>query len=330
MTEEKEEKKITVKLPKVNIWMVFALILIAAIGFLFYTKSITGRFIGLSAEDAVDKAIKWISNYFQANGQNVSIKLINITEESGLYKFSVEIFLTNENFTGTYYVTKDGKLFIPNPIDISQNIFGSRTEFDAPDTEKPEVNLFVMAFCPYGMQAENYMKPVVDLFGEKINITIRFIASVQGTTVDSVRSLHGINEAKEDLRQICIQKYYNRSVFWNYLMEINSICSSNYNNDTALENCWKASAQKFGIDTNLIETCAYGSEGIDLLKIDEQLVEQYGVTGSPTLIINGAVYNGARNSESFKQAICSGFITPPAECNQTLSSPSSSISGTCG
>jgi len=59
------------------------------------------------------------------------------------------------------------------------------------------------------------------------------------------------------------------------------------------------------------------------------LAEQYGVTGSPTLIINGVEYSGSRSSEAYKQAICDAFTTAPSECSQTLSETSSTATGGC-
>lgn len=41
--------------------------------------------------------------------------------------------------------------------------------------------------------------------------------------------------------------------------------------------------------------------------------------GSPTLILNGVEVSSARTPEAVKQLICSGFVSPPAECSQTLS-----------
>lgn len=202
-----------------------------------------------------------------------------------------------------------------------------KTMFDAPDKEKPEVNLFVMSFCPYGIQAENYMKPAVDLLGEKIDIKIRFIANIQN---DNVVSLHGANEAMEDRRQLCIMKYYDQKTYWNYLIEIDNNCSSVYSDANALETCWKNAANKFNIDTAKIDACSKGSESIDMLKADEQLAQKYGVSGSPTLIINGEQYSGDRGSEAFKQAICSGFSSKPSECSQTLSESSTSTPTSCG
>ena len=49
------------------------------------------------------------------------------------------------------------------------------------------------------------------------------------------------------------------------------------------------------------------------------LNDQYGVQGSPTLVINGAVVDVSRSPEAIKQAVCAGFTSPPKECEQTLS-----------
>lgn len=65
--------------------------------------------------------------------------------------------------------------------------------FEPEKTDKPVAQLYVMSFCPYGIQAETTMKPVVDLLGSKVSIEPHFIVSVKD---DTVTSLHGYNEAK--------------------------------------------------------------------------------------------------------------------------------------
>ena len=186
-----------------------------------------------------------------------------------------------------------------------------------------------MSFCPYGIQAENAMKPVVDLLGSKADIQVRFIANVGGTTPDTVQSLHGAPEAQEDFRQACIMKYYDQKTFWKYLMTINANCSSKYRDATAYETCWKDAAKAAGIDTSKIDTCSKGAEGVSLLKADADLSSSKGVSGSPTLLINGVRYSGARTSDAFKEGICNAFNTKPSECSQQLSTTGTAASGGC-
>ncbi|MDD2225004.1 MAG: hypothetical protein PHP97_02480 [Candidatus Shapirobacteria bacterium] len=47
--------------------------------------------------------------------------------------------------------------------------------FDADDTEKPELDFYVMSFCPYGNQMETTLRPVFDLLGDKVTIKPRYI-----------------------------------------------------------------------------------------------------------------------------------------------------------
>ncbi|HMA04952.1 MAG TPA: thioredoxin domain-containing protein, partial [Methanomicrobiales archaeon] len=79
-----------------------------------------------------------------------------------------------------------------------------------------------------------------------------------------------------------------------------------------------------------IESCATGSEGLSLLKSDVAITDANKVTGSPTLIINGQRYSGARTPDAFKQGICSHFTTSPAECSVNLSAQAAAASGSCG
>jgi len=256
--------------------------------------------------------------------------LVSVEEEAGMYKVTTSY--KGQNIP--VYVSKDGKyMFVSQPLDMTQNLpqpeQQSTGNFDAPDKDVPEVELYVMSFCPFGVQAENTMKPVFDLLKNKANFKIRFIANVNGDDYKSVDSLHGSTEAMEDLRQICIMKYYDKDKYWNYLIEFDAKCYPSSRDEKALDSCWREVAKKFSIDDRKIDECSKSKEALDLLKIDEQLTEKYGVRGSPTLIINGATYNGARTPEAFKQAVCSGFKNIPVECNKTLGENSTSVSGSC-
>jgi predicted DsbA family dithiol-disulfide isomerase len=194
-------------------------------------------------------------------------------------------------------------------------------------SSRPSTELFVMSFCPYGVQAENAMGPVVDLLGTKSDIKVRFIATVNGDTVDAVKSLHGLAEAKEDLRQLCIMKMY-PDIYWDYLNLMNTRCYPGWQNATLLASCQTNVTTSLGISN--IETCATGSEGLALLRADEAITQNLKVTGSPTLIMNGQKYVGQRTAEAYKQAICARFETPPAECNVNLSAQAiTASSGSC-
>ncbi len=311
-----------------NIWM-FTTVL-AAIAFLavltLYALSPAPAPQGtvVPVQECGNRMVQYINENLVSAG--TSATLVSAVESNGLY----EVTTRYQDRDIAVYASRDCMLLFPQYVDITEPV-ETPTPTPTPTiikTEIPTVDLYVMAFCPYGVQAENAMKPVVDLLGGTAEITVRFISSVQGDTISSVQSLHGIEEAKEDARQVCIMEQYPQN-YWAYLMKINSNCYPLYRNSTEMEACWKDAATKLGMDTGTIETCAYGAQGLGLLAADESLTDQYGVTGSPTLIINGARYQGARTSDGFKQAICNAFVTAPVECSVGLSTNTTAASGQC-
>ncbi len=322
---EKSEKKVAVK--KTNLVIISVAIVALVIG--FAAGMVFNPGLGGSVEKtaAGQRVVDYINNNLVQPGTSVS--LVSVEDSNGLYKVTTSYQGTNI----PVYVDKSGKImFVSTPMMLNETIEQTPAETqptETPKTDKPAVELFVMAFCPYGVQAEQIMKPVVDLLGSKADIKVRFIASISGNTSDSVDSLHGPTEAMEDLRQVCINKYY-PSKYWSYLDKIDANCYSVARDAAALDTCWKAAATNLSMDVAKIDTCSKNSEGLDLLKADEAITSGYGVTGSPTLIINGVTYSGSRTSEAFKAAICSAFNTPPAECGTTVNSTAAAAQGGCG
>ncbi len=311
-------------------------ILFFAVGFLIPkgTASTTGMAIGpvMTSQDAGTKAVEYINSYLLQPGY--SAKLVSANETNGIYSISINITSSQGSTIYPSYVTKDGKLLFVSSVDLSvtpktdTNSAAQETQ-TVPKTDKPKVELFVMSFCPYGVQAEQAMAPVVDLLGSNADIKIRFIASAEGDDINSIQSLHGIVEGKEDARQLCVMNNYNASVYWNYLSAIDSDCYPLYRNETAYDACWKKAASDAGIDAAKIDSCT-SSEGVSLIKVEEAAAGSYGVSGSPTLLINGVKVSVARTPEGYKAAICDAFNQPPSECNETLSATGSTASGNCG
>jgi glutaredoxin len=321
-TEDKKKEGVTIKVPKMNVWMITTIVLaIVLVVVLVKGQGITGQFVtpaAMSAQDAANKAIKYINDYL-LQGQGTAT-LVSVKEENGLYNAKLNI-AGKEYDT---YMTTDGKLLFPSVVDMSQTPTTPTTQepekFEPKKTDKPVAQLYVMSFCPYGIQAENAMKPVVDLLGSKASIEPHFIVSVSGSTVNS---LHGEYEANEDMRQACIWKNYGQATFWAYVDYLNKNC-----NKGNLDTCWKDAAKNAKVDVAKIESC-FKTEGLTLMKAEDALSKQNGVSGSPTLIINGATYNGGRTAEAYKQAICSAFNTQPSECSKALSESSATASGNC-
>jgi len=309
--------------------MMAGVIIIAVIASVVATLLVTsnpGVSAAVSPQDCANTVILYVNtNLVQANS---TATLVSAAEKSGVYQITLQYQARNISL----YATKDCSLLFPSSYNLEGSTGVTPTPTVTPEPVKsarPTVDLYVMAFCPYGTQAESAMDPVVGLLGTKASITVRYIASVQGTTIDSISSLHGPTEAKEDLRQLCIAKYY-PSQLWPYLMDYNPNCIPMRQNATSLDACVADATRKLGIDNQEIESCAIGGEGLALLQADEDFTTKNQVTGSPTLIINGQRYTGARTPEAYRQAICTHFDTPPAECSVNLSSQAATPSGSCG
>ena len=286
----------------------------------------TGQGTIVPPADCGVKAIAYINNNLVAQG--TTMELASITESRGLYELKGRY----QSQDLVLYTSKDCTLLFTNTLNMSTGSGVQQTPQAtmAPvKTARPSVDLYVMSFCPYGTQAETVMSPVVDLLKSRADIRIRYITSVSGTTADSVDSLHGMPEAKEDLQQVCINKYYPEK-FWPYLNAFNDACYPSWQNAAVLESCRKNTTATLGIDRAKITACAEGAEGIALLRADEAASTKDSATASPMLFINGVKYSGARTPEAFKQAICNSFETAPAECSTVLSSTSTSASGGCG
>ena len=303
-------------------------IVVILIVFLVIMVLPSGNTITVPIRPCAEKVIGYANENLVQPGTSVTFR--SVSENRGMY----EIHGTYQSQDVTLYTTKDCTMIFTNGINMSASGDTSpQKPTPAPTpvkTARPTVDLYVMAFCPYGTQAESAMRPVVSLLGTKADINLRYITTVRGSTVDSVQSLHGLSEAQEDLRQICIQKKYPQK-FWDYIDTFNARCYPVSQNLTSLNTCWRNTSAGLGIDTSAIETCATGSDGLGMLKADESIANQHGATASPTLIINGVKYSGARTPEAYKQAICNSFDTAPAECGTILPSTQSAPSaGGCG
>ena len=47
---------------------------------------------------------------------------------------------------------------------------------------------------------------------------------------------------------------------------------------------------------------------------DSALSQEYGVSGSPTLVVNGVIASSGRDSQRYLNAVCGSFNTPPEVC----------------
>ena len=153
---------------------------------------------------------------------------------------------------------------------------------------KPEVELFVMSFCPYGVQAEQELLPFFEKYRDTIDFKLRFIIGKEEESAEDANgdirftSLHGEPELIENKRQMVIAELYPDKLF-DYLL-----CRSDH-----LEEAWVNCAQEVELDVGRI------AEAVEAEKITRQLLEEVqrtkelSVRGSPTLVIDGRIIDGS-------------------------------------
>lgn len=276
------------------------------------------------------------TNYIQTNlvGSTTTVRLIDVTEESGLYRLSLNIRAADKPEETLYvFMSKDGKYLFPSTFMITQYIpLPTSTIPPAPlsssanacnsltKTESPFLEAFVVSYCPYGQQMQNVLANIVsNLPTIGTHIKVRYLGAVSNGTV---QSMHGPNEAIENLRQICIREEQ-PDRYWNYM--------SCFLNSTSSVSCQNST----GIDTTTLSACmVMPDRGPSYAANDFRLAYSYGATASPTLILNGATVRefnfGGRNPEAVKSMICCSYTNRPEACDTPLASFSAAATGTCG
>jgi len=311
--------KIEIKVPNnkyqlLSIVLATALLVVAGM----YLGTVTGKFTSVTQTNPnriAQKTIDFI-NQNLLNGQTA--KLVKVEDTPyGLYKIELEI----NGRTYTSYVTKDGKILFPSGIEMVARE-NTQTQTQTPEIPKrdvPDVKLFVMSYCPFGLQAEKALLPVMKLLGNKANITIHFVYYV----------MHGKKELDENLRQYCIEKTQ-KDKYYDYLYCF--VQSGDYEkclnkagiDRELLKSCIEQTDAQYHIYENYNDQSKWYSERFPRWDPELELNQKYGVRGSPTIVINDRVVLLQRSPEAFKEAICSAFTNPPDECNQKLSTQTAS------
>lgn len=309
--ENPENTKMKIKTTKKH-WQIFTIVL----AILFITSIITSGFHFGVSKNTIKNTIEELSG----------ATVLSVEKEKGVYKANLEDEQGNK---GIIYITKDGKLLFQGAIDVEKlreyinsmkDVTGSavqETKMTCEDIIKqeiPELNAFVVSYCPFGTQMQGILVEVAELFND--NIKVRYLGSI----VDGkITSMHGEIEATENLRQICIREEQSDK-YWNYVR----CFIDKKDSDVCLTD----------IDKEKLEECMDDvTRGIEYAKEDFELQDKYAITGSPTLILNGIKVSefdfGGRNPEAVKTLLCCGFKEQPESCSESLATTAIGTQGQC-
>jgi len=306
-SEEKVKKEESV-LSRKNIYLfaIIALLLLGGFAFSYQKKAVVKK--EATIKENTEKFIK--ENLIQPGAD---FKITEFIKEGDLYKLTAS--LGSQNITS--YVSADGKKFFPSVIDLIPAPAADASQAQAPEApkeipknDKPSVDLYVMAFCPFGNKAEDTLKPVYNLLKNKVNFNFHYIVTTSGS---EVQSLHGAKEVAQDEREACVLKTDGKDKWMGFVTYVNEKCGSD-------GSCWETGAKSLGINTAKVNACV-SSQGLALMQQNEKDSNAANASGSPTMTINGvstsAVYQYG-NAEAYKQAVCAGFTNQPAECQTQL------------
>ena len=280
-THHRSRKSLTETLRK-NPWILSTIILGIFAVLLVAGSGVTGNSI---SEDAAAKIIL----DFAEEQTGETIELDSVTETSGVYEVSI-IF---QGESVPLYLTKDGKSLIQGltPLEsLSAPVEQAQAELVKSD--KPKVELFVMTHCPYGTQAEKGYLPAILELGDSIDASIKFVHYF----------LHEGpgHEPDETPIQVCIRE--EQSDKYNAYLKC-------FLEDGDSARC----VDEVSVDQDDLDDCiADNAEGY--YATDSALSEGYGVRGSPTLVVNGAMVESGRSADAYLKTICGAFNDAPEIC----------------
>ncbi|MDD3178517.1 MAG: hypothetical protein PHR26_03280 [Candidatus ainarchaeum sp.] len=330
------ENKYKINKKELLVWQIFAAIcLVLFIGSMVIVLNNNSKVVDnkekspmtgeiILAQDDMQKIADLTIEFLKVNFNITDLTLNNVSEEKGLLKMDLDI--SGQKLS--IYTSQDGELLFLSEEPINKTEFLEELEAQKEQekaqaqsiekVEKPKTELFIWSYCPYGVTA---LSP----FGE--------VVSVLGETVDAKVYLyyagHGDYEAQQNKIQACIQDLGYSDKYWDFAVGFSNNIYSKCSGDISCDKEESiALMNSLGIDSVKVLECVE-AKGDELVKTHADKAKEYGVTGSPSLFVNGVKVNVARNAQAFKTVICSGYSTQPEACSQVLDSQGASATGNC-
>ncbi len=303
-------------------WKVIIIALIIASFILSYSGGLKSFNLFEPKDVKVSKAVDFINKNLL---QDATATAEEITEESGVYKFTLKI---GEEGYDTY-LTKDGRILFPQGINIAaiQEEIGTsgkgvqkKTCEELAKKETPILEAFVVSQCPFGLQMQRVLNEIVKNIPQLAPyIKVEYMGEV---VEDKISSMHdntpGGAEATENLRQICLREEQTDK-YWSYI--------DCYLKEGKTDECLVSSK----VDVSKLTSCMNDvSKGIAYAQKDFEREEKFKVEGSPALILNEEEVSefdfGGRTAEAVKTVLCCGFENQPDFCQTKLTTEQAATS----
>lgn len=257
----------------------------------------------------------------QLAGPGTVVNGVNkLKAESGLYSFELDLTLSGQKQTFTSYITKDGKIFFVSGTKTGElkgtasQETGEAATLTCKDVKKsdtPKVTAFVVANCPYGLQMQRVMnKAITEQPALAASFDVRYIGAIEN---GKITSMHGDEEAQENLRQICIREEQ-KTLYWPYVS-----CYMKAAGQSA--SCLAST----GVNVGNVNACmADAKRGNAYAQKDFDLAGKFTINSSPTLLVNDSQIVsefdfGGRTADALKQVSCCASNKEASYCQTALS-----------
>ena len=298
---------------KINIWQILTIVLFAIV---LIQAFLSFRHVSLPSKEIGEKVISYINQNLVAAGTNAT--LVSVNDKGSFY----EIVTNYQGNLIPVYASKDGEYLFLQAFNMNEKLIKEEAKEEQPQPkqevqkrDRPEARVFIMSYCPFGLQFLKAFIPVIELLDNKIDWYVNFVDYI----------MHGEKEMIENTRMYCIQKEQ-KEKFIGYLRCFVQSgdaekCIGEAKIDKAkLTECMQTTDKQYNLSTLFKESGAR----FPPYPIDSELNRKYNVRGSPTFVLNDAQISVNRAAESIKQAICSAFTIQPPECSKTLSTKTES------
>jgi len=320
-THSHQEGKLTKKMRE-NPWILstFVLGVLTLILLIGNFGGVTGGVV--SGDDAGEAVINFVKS------QGADVELLSVNEDGNFY----EAIISFQGQEIPLYVTKDGEFLVQGltPLNVVQQTATPQQQqpTEIPKSDKPMVEVFVMSFCPYGMEAQKIFSPVADLLGDVADFRVRFV----------YYAMHDKKEIDENFVQYCIQEE-EPNKYTNYLNcflesgDTNGCLNSAGISKSKIDSCISKKDKEFKITEKYNDKSTWFNGRYPLFDIEKEIGDSYGVQGSEAIVINGITLPMSSyrwSSENLKIAVCDAFNDAPEECSKILEEGVvGSVQGSC-
>jgi hypothetical protein len=149
---------------------------------------------------------------------------------------------------------------------------------------RAKLDLYVMSYCPYGINAEKLIVPILQEMADSIDFNLFFIADEMSN--GEFQSLHGEPEILENRRQLVILRHFPKNFHEYLLHRVSNYLSAN----------WEASALEAGIEIDGINKLMNDQDELEAFSKNIHFGNSNNIFASPTLFINGISYEGPFSS----------------------------------